>query len=288
MITGVALLAASAALAGGPAAPAPPSGRCACHDALAPRGAAPTVDLRGWLADGLHRQLGCEACHPGATTVPHHPDRVRRVGCETCHRKEAQGWTATVHGRLEGQDPRIQGCQTCHAEHPFFRDTTSLHRFTNTGLLYGCAHCHQPMPLDPSLVLAPKPAPPGKPWPSSVHGLMADGDRRFVAACDSCHGSHQIFPAADPRSAVYPTNLAGKCGECHPGFEPTSVAGRICRVRGGVHRALTNYFDIWYVWGSGVVALWLAGVGGALGVGALLKSRRKTETSDRGRDASIT
>ncbi len=280
-VVAAATLASSAAAAGD----ASPRTRCACHDALAPQGAAPTMDLRGWLKDGPHLKLGCEACHPGGAVVPHHPDRLRRVACESCHGAEAQGWSSSAHGSLEGRDPRIKGCLTCHAEHPFFRDSDPRSRYANTGLLYGCAHCHEQMPLDPSLVLTPKPAAADKPWPSSLHGLMADGDRRSVAACASCHGPHQVFPTADQRSAVNPARIAGTCGGCHPGLAPTTVAHRICRLPRGIGPALSNYFDIWYLWGGGVVVLSLAGVGGALGAGAFLQRRSRTVTSDRGRSA---
>jgi cytochrome b subunit of formate dehydrogenase len=52
---------------------------------------------------------------------------------------------------------------------------------------------------------------------TSVHSLSllkpkADEEAAF---CHSCHGSHNILPADDPASLVYPLNLAGTCGTCH-------------------------------------------------------------------------
>ncbi len=54
---------------------------------------------------------------------------------------------------------------------------------------------------------------------TSVHGkLLAKGDDK-VAVCIDCHGSHGIQPPNDPRSRVYPTNVATTCGACHANAE---------------------------------------------------------------------
>jgi predicted CXXCH cytochrome family protein len=50
---------------------------------------------------------------------------------------------------------------------------------------------------------------------TSVHGkLLAKGDTK-VAVCIDCHGAHDIQPPNDPRSRVYPVNVAQTCAECH-------------------------------------------------------------------------
>jgi len=38
---------------------------------------------------------------------------------------------------------------------------------------------------------------------------------RKVAHCSSCHTSHNVRPATDPRSSVYPANLPSTCAHCH-------------------------------------------------------------------------
>jgi hypothetical protein len=54
---------------------------------------------------------------------------------------------------------------------------------------------------------------------TSVHGkLLAKGDDK-VAVCIDCHGIHNILPPNDPRSSVYPTNVAQTCGRCHANAE---------------------------------------------------------------------
>jgi hypothetical protein len=50
---------------------------------------------------------------------------------------------------------------------------------------------------------------------TSVHGkLLAAGDTR-VAVCTDCHSVHDIRPPSDPRSTVYPLNVARTCSRCH-------------------------------------------------------------------------
>lgn len=50
---------------------------------------------------------------------------------------------------------------------------------------------------------------------TSVHGKRnAEGDDR-AAVCVDCHGVHGIRAVSDPRSSVYPTNVAETCGACH-------------------------------------------------------------------------
>ena len=50
---------------------------------------------------------------------------------------------------------------------------------------------------------------------TSVHGKrLKQGDSK-VAACVDCHSVHNILPASDTRSPVYPANVATTCGHCH-------------------------------------------------------------------------
>lgn len=50
---------------------------------------------------------------------------------------------------------------------------------------------------------------------TSMHGkLRAKGDDK-VAVCTDCHSVHDIRPPNDPRSSVYPVNVATTCARCH-------------------------------------------------------------------------
>lgn len=59
----------------------------------------------------------------------------------------------------------------------------------------------------------------------SLHGIALGYGLKGVATCVSCHGSHEILPASDPRSSIHPVNLVRTCNQsgCHSGM-PESVA----------------------------------------------------------------
>jgi predicted CXXCH cytochrome family protein len=56
-------------------------------------------------------------------------------------------------------------------------------------------------------------------YATSIHGkLIAKGDTN-AAVCTDCHGVHNIVSPKDPRSSVYPTNVAKTCSNCHASAE---------------------------------------------------------------------
>lgn len=61
---------------------------------------------------------------------------------------------------------------------------------------------------------------------TSRHGkaVHEKGSKR-AATCVDCHGQHQILPPDDPRSSVYPKNVADTCGRCHADEARMGAAG---------------------------------------------------------------
>jgi Cytochrome c3 len=56
-------------------------------------------------------------------------------------------------------------------------------------------------------------------YKTSIHGQKwAKGDGK-VAVCTDCHGVHELRAPSDPRSRVYPTNIATTCSHCHADAE---------------------------------------------------------------------
>jgi hypothetical protein len=81
-----------------------------------------------------------------------------------------------------------------------------------------CASCHANAAymrgFDPSLATDQY-----SKYLTSVHGQrLAKGDTK-VAVCTDCHGLHGIRPPKDPRSSVYPLNVAQTCAHCHANAE---------------------------------------------------------------------
>lgn len=56
-------------------------------------------------------------------------------------------------------------------------------------------------------------------YQTSVHGKMLAKGNSHVAVCIDCHTTHSIHPPNDPRSSVYPANVARTCSKCHANAE---------------------------------------------------------------------
>jgi len=66
------------------------------------------------------------------------------------------------------------------------------------------------------------------------------GDKN-VAVCTDCHGVHNLRAPSDPRSKVYPVNIANTCSQCHSDaqrMKPYSIpTNQFALYSGSVHHA---------------------------------------------------
>lgn len=156
-------------------------------------------------------------------------------------------WIGNSAGSLAAQD----SCVSCHSAlegklaDPVKKFELDVHR--QAGL--GCAGCHGGDPGDESMdAMSPAKGFRGTPgktqvpefcarchsdiaymhrfnpkmradqlsqYLTSVHGKrLKQGDAK-VAACVDCHSVHDMLPASDTRSPVYPLNIATTCAHCH-------------------------------------------------------------------------
>jgi cytochrome b subunit of formate dehydrogenase len=84
--------------------------------------------------------------------------------------------------------------------------------------LMTCVDCHQG--LNPSEIPHAKVIKPAQclncheagGFEKSIHGVGGDTP---IAGCETCHGSHDMRSAKDPKSAVSRTNVSNACGKCH-------------------------------------------------------------------------
>ncbi len=211
----------------------------ACHEAMEDKSAA-------LFKRDVHyaRGLSCASCHGGNASkeemdesmseaagfigVPK-GDRISAV-CSSCHSDASimvktyrsalpldQGLavTASVHGKssLKGNE-RIAQCTSCHGAHGILSKTNQSSPVHPLNIPATCAKCHSSAQYmrnyNPSL-----PVDQLDKYRTSLHGKRnAKGDSN-VAECASCHGSHEILPAKDVRSRVYPTKLPETCSSCH-------------------------------------------------------------------------
>lgn len=175
----------------------------ACHDA---------VDAERFGAS-VHGLFACTVCHAGAAEFPH-AEGTREVDCAACHADAVEKYRTGIHGQARAHgNNKAASCLDCHGDihaiTPHTEETSSVHW---THLAQACARCH----TDPQRV--PQPhyslARPVAAYLSSVHARLVAAGKR-AAVCSDCHGSHAIFPAADPRSSVFHRTVPRTCGACH-------------------------------------------------------------------------
>jgi hypothetical protein len=176
--------------------------------------------------DDPHRaetgQVGCHSCHgPHETRPPREPaSRMAAHNqaqfCGACHQEVAARWSTDVHGQAllalapEDYDGRYgpggpPTCSTCHGAHP---TAVAGDRGFSVAAVERCIACHEQA---------------GRTFFGSYHGKATALGSVIVATCVDCHGSHQIFPASDPRSMVAQANLVETCQACHPYARPAFV-----------------------------------------------------------------
>jgi hypothetical protein len=198
------------------------------------------------VQQGIHYASGisCVGCHGGDATKEDMEEAMSEAAgfigvpagddvsnvCAKCHASAAimvkqynsplsvdqmELLSSSVHGQLSttGRE-RIAQCTTCHGAHGIVRSGDAASPVHALNVPKTCAACHSSAAYmhsyDPSL-----PIDQLEKYRRSNHGRWnANGDAR-AADCADCHGSHEVFSAADVRSRVYATNIPSTCGSCH-------------------------------------------------------------------------
>jgi len=175
-----------------------------CHD----------LDIPAFEASVHGSAFTCTDCHTGADNPDEHPEGMTPATCADCHEDAVSELAESIHGRLweEGAESP-SSCMACHGDiHTFQgRDevTSPIHP---DRLAATCGSCHANPEMAERFRL--RRIQPVEAYLASVHAqAVANGDE--AATCSSCHGSHAIFPAADPRSTVNHANVPTTCGHCH-------------------------------------------------------------------------
>lgn len=191
------------------------------------------------LADGS--EAGCGSCHGFPPAGNAHPwpavASATASDCRVCHTAtiDANGLATDGHGR------GYVACTGCHPTRPWSAGSHATHLLGATlSNGFRCASCHPavvsygPGHANLTLDVAFTAAVGGiggytassktctNTW---CHGTFAGGtgaDPAWTGAitCTSCHAN----PPATGRHATHVTVEGLGCGECHPGYTPSSVA----------------------------------------------------------------
>ena len=183
------------------------------------------------LAAGNAKAAACSDCHGGhdIRSPGKAGSKVGRANlaatCGACHAKEAEGYRGGVHGRALARGVRESpSCTDCHGEHTIRSPKESGSSVWRGSVTKTCSGCHGSERIAAKFGV---PTDRLKTFMDSYHGLAAGGGNLSVANCASCHGWHDILPSDDPRSTVHGGNLAGTCGQCHPGAAMKLSGGKV-------------------------------------------------------------
>ena len=158
--------------------------------------------------------LDCMACHsaPGFR-------EVRTDGREISLHVDSNVMASSAHARSQ--------CVDCHVD---FEGQTFPHKQRADRV--DCVRCHH----NGNHVGAPN-ASHIDLYGDSVHGKSLRSGDRDAPACKTCHGTHNIRPANDPKSSVNRASVASTCGNCHfdPGFAHRHDLASIARFKDSVH-----------------------------------------------------
>ena len=225
------------------------------------------------LLRGNGAAANCVDCH-GSHEMEHAFVGSARVNkhnipstCGACHTEIAATYAGSVHGQaLARGNSEAPVCTTCHGEHDILKtkDPRSPVAPANVSAQV-CSPCHSSVRMERKYGIA---SDRFKTFQDSYHGLAIRGGDVEVANCASCHGTHDIRPSADPRSAVNKANLALTCGRCHPGANERFAVGQ-------VHIAAADPNEWVLVWiRNGYVVLIVLTIGGMAAHNVLDFARR--------------
>jgi hypothetical protein len=169
----------------------------------------------GALVDSVHANTPCADCHRGAAQLPH-AQHLGPAECDgTCHAKQAPVYRQSTHAAAAAKgNPMAPTCATCHGGHNILPKTDPRSRTYPLNAVKVCGGCHeQQSGKTPAGHTARQFV---ETYLDSVHGkAVTEGGLIVAATCGSCHDSHAVLPASDPRSTVNRSNVPQTCGRCH-------------------------------------------------------------------------
>src|SRR5208282_6278290 len=174
------------------------------------------------IVDGDGAAATCSDCHGSHGILPARDPRSKvshwniPATCGQCHAEIAKTYLESAHGQaMSAGEQGAPVCSDCHGEHLILgpKEPESLVNAARVSTAT-CGRCHSDERLALRYNLPTDRVPS---YADSYHGLAMRGGSQSVANCASCHGVHNIFPSADPRSTVNAANLSKTCGNCHSG-----------------------------------------------------------------------
>ncbi len=172
----------------------------------------------------------CKHCHTvhsvRAPTDPLSPVYRANIPktCGSCHIEIYTEYLESVHGQaLRNNILESAVCSDCHREHDLFPPDDPRSSLHPQNVANTCARCHADVKI---MERRGVPVKQVEAFKKSFHGIAIEFEVLKSANCVSCHGYHKILSSRDPRSPIYPLNLANTCGQCHPNASENVARGR--------------------------------------------------------------
>jgi len=168
------------------------------------------------------------------------PAELGARACLACHEAEVKEFAASVHGRSRAwENGEVLSCGDCHgATHHALKASDPESPVNKAKLPQTCGRCHSDPALARKYMFAV--ARPVEGYQASVHGRAVASGKLNAAACNDCHGVHNILPHSDPASPISKQRVGQTCAQCHAqvfGEFKDSIHGRA--VEAGIGAAPT-------------------------------------------------
>ena len=195
------------------------------------RGYRESAHFKALEQSGLTMSANCSNCH-GAHAIKRADDPEAPVArkniiktCGLCHVGIERNYLAGAHGKdyVKGIKD-VPVCTDCHSEHSILAPEELNSTVYATKVSEVCARCHDNVALSRQYGFLTSRL---KTYNETFHGTAGKFGETRVANCASCHGFHDIRPAADPASSINPDNLPRTCGKCHPGASRRFAEGQV-------------------------------------------------------------
>ncbi len=187
---------------------------------------------------GLLVSATCNDCHQAHLVLPAdspassvHRDNIAGT-CGGCHLGVLETFEASAHGaalraKLATVNHRqAPVCVDCHTSHQLVR-ADDPEWFL--GSSQKCGTCHEEL---------------WETYLETYHGKVTNLGFGLTAKCSDCHTPHDMRPASDPASSVFPTNLVSTCAKCHEGANQNFIKF----YSHGDHTQRTRYPALFWSW----------------------------------------
>ena len=173
---------------------------------------------RARLEESVHGALDCIGCHADIRLVVPEEAVPAAVDCSACHEEENRKYLRSVHGAASSRgDPDAPTCAKCHGGHHILAADDPRSTVYPTNLIRICITCHTDEAIEVRHDLPEQEL--FRAYENSVHGRAIEEKGLVVAAaCNDCHGTHEIKPIDDPESLGQKHNIPEVCGKCHAGI----------------------------------------------------------------------